>query len=37
VSFHTATADGLIEERPVDDERPVATASQALYAGRSFR
>jgi hypothetical protein len=37
VSFHTATADGLIEERPVDDDRPVATASQELYARRSFR
>lgn len=37
VSFHTATDDQLIEERPDADERPEVTASQALYAGRTAR
>jgi hypothetical protein len=37
VSFHTAAADALIEERPLDDARPDATASQERYAGRVAR
>jgi hypothetical protein len=38
VSFHTATADGLIEERAVDDERPDGgIAAREVYAGRQAR
>ena len=37
VSFHTAFADELIEERAGDDEHPDRPASQTLYAGRSAR
>ncbi|MEX2272023.1 MAG: hypothetical protein WD690_11150 [Vicinamibacterales bacterium] len=38
VSFHTAEADELIEERARDDEHPDAGASRAeLYAGRLAR
>lgn len=38
VSFHTAAADSLIEERPLDDERPDAEESTSeLYAGRRAR
>ena len=37
VSFHTASDAQLIEERPLDDERPDARGSQELYAGRLAR
>lgn len=37
VSFHTATDDALIEERPLDDEHPAASGSQQVYAGRTAR
>jgi hypothetical protein len=38
VSFHTATDDALIEERPADDENPdAAPVSAELYAGRKAR
>ena len=38
VSFHTAEADDLIEERAQDDENPDAGASRAeLYSGRLAR
>ena len=37
VSFHTASDGQLIEERPLDDERPEATGSQERYAGRVAR
>lgn len=37
VSFHTATDDALIEERPLDDERPDASGSAQAYAGRTAR
>ena len=37
VSFHTADDTHLIEERPLDDERPETSASQHLYAGRTAR
>ena len=38
VSFHTATDADLIEERPLDDEKPdAAAATRELYAGRAAR
>jgi hypothetical protein len=38
VSFHTASATDLIEERPADDERPKDTDTRReVYAGRRFR
>ena len=37
VSFHTASDAQLLEERPLDDNRPDATASQERYAGRIAR
>jgi hypothetical protein len=38
VSFHTATAETLLEERPSDDARPDdGPASAERYAGRSGR
>jgi hypothetical protein len=38
VSFHTASDDQLIEERPADDENPdAAPVSAELYAGRKAR
>ena len=38
LSFHTASDDQLIEERPQDDEHPDRGASKSeLYAGRSHR
>jgi hypothetical protein len=38
VSFHTASDDKLIEERPANDENPDAgQASSELYAGRKAR
>ena len=38
ISFHTATAEDLIEERAADDEQPdAATAGREVYAGRIGR
>lgn len=38
LSFHTASDDQLIEERPQDDEHPDrGSSSSELYAGRSHR
>jgi hypothetical protein len=37
VSFHTATDDALIEERPLDDAHPDASGVRQLYAGRTAR
>jgi hypothetical protein len=38
ISFHTATADALIEERADDDEQPDSSLNvQERYAGRSAR
>jgi hypothetical protein len=38
VSFHTASANTLIEERPADDEHPdVGATTSELYEGRTAR
>jgi hypothetical protein len=37
VSFHTATEEQLIEERPHDDDRPGEKGRSDLYAGRKSR